>query len=74
MAEKYDLTVVDTGVAATEEGTERLLGAHVLGPDAEEVINLFAAARRLGLTAGQSIAPSRAEYASDGANLAYMLG
>ena len=74
MARKYDLIVIGTGIVATEGGTERLLGAHVLAPNAEEVINLFAAARGLGLTAGQSIAPSRAEYASDGANLAYMLG
>jgi len=34
-----------------EEGTERLLGAHVLGLHAEEVINLFALAIRAGLRA-----------------------
>jgi glutathione reductase (NADPH) len=33
-----------------EEGTERLLDAHLLGPHAEEVINLFALAVRKGLT------------------------
>ncbi len=32
-----------------EEGTERLLGAHLLGPEVEEAINIFAAAIRLGL-------------------------
>ncbi|MBI4381823.1 MAG: NAD(P)/FAD-dependent oxidoreductase [candidate division NC10 bacterium] len=34
-----------------EEGTERILGAHLLGPHAEEVINLFALAIRAGLRA-----------------------
>jgi len=34
-----------------EEGTERILGAHLLGPHAEEVINLFALVIRLGLRA-----------------------
>lgn len=32
-----------------EEGSDRVLGAHLLGPHAEEVINLFALAVRLGL-------------------------
>jgi glutathione reductase (NADPH) len=32
-----------------EEGTDRLLGAHLLGPHADETINLFAAAIRLGI-------------------------
>ncbi len=35
-----------------EEGTDRILGAHLLGPHAEEVINLFALAIRAGLRAG----------------------
>jgi len=34
-----------------EEGTERILGAHILGLHAEEVINLFALAIRSGLRA-----------------------
>jgi glutathione reductase (NADPH) len=34
-----------------EEGSGRLLGAHVLGPHAEEVINLFAVAMRAGMPA-----------------------
>ncbi len=32
-----------------EEGTDRILGAHILGPDAENTINLFAFAIRLRL-------------------------
>lgn len=34
-----------------EEGSRRILGAHLLGPHAEEVINLFALAIRAGLSA-----------------------
>jgi glutathione reductase (NADPH) len=34
-----------------EEGTERILGAHLLGLHAEEVINLFALAIRTGMRA-----------------------
>ncbi|WP_404384123.1 dihydrolipoyl dehydrogenase family protein [Caenispirillum salinarum] len=33
-----------------EEGTERVLGAHLVGPHADEVINVFALAIRQGLT------------------------
>ncbi len=36
-----------------EEGTDRLLGAHVMGPHAEESINAFAAAMRVGLKASE---------------------
>lgn len=34
-----------------EEGSERILGAHLVGPYADDVINLFALAIRHGLTA-----------------------
>jgi glutathione reductase (NADPH) len=34
-----------------EEGTDRILGAHLLGIDAEEVINLFGVAMRSGMRA-----------------------
>jgi glutathione reductase (NADPH) len=34
-----------------EEQTQRILGAHLLGPGADEAINMFASAIRLGLTA-----------------------
>ena len=34
-----------------EEGTGRILGAHLLGPHAEEVINLFGLAIRVGMSA-----------------------
>jgi glutathione reductase (NADPH) len=35
-----------------EEGTGRILGAHLLGPHAEEMINLFGLAIRTGTSAG----------------------
>ncbi|MEO6865916.1 MAG: FAD-dependent oxidoreductase, partial [Gemmatimonadaceae bacterium] len=34
-----------------ENGTDRVLGAHLLGPDAPDVINVFALAVRHGITA-----------------------
>ena len=34
-----------------EEGTGRIVGAHIVGPHADEVINLFGLAIRHGLTA-----------------------
>jgi glutathione reductase (NADPH) len=36
-----------------ETGTDRIVGAHLLGPQADETINLFALAMRAGVTAGQ---------------------
>jgi glutathione reductase (NADPH) len=56
-----------------EERTNRLLGAHIIGPNAEEAINLFALAIRLGLSADQlrQLVPA---YPSEGANIGYMLG
>jgi len=34
-----------------EEDSERILGAHLIGPHADEIINIFALAIRTGLTA-----------------------
>jgi glutathione reductase (NADPH) len=36
-----------------EEGTDHVIGAHLLGPHADETINLFAMAIRLGIPAGE---------------------
>ncbi len=36
-----------------EQGTDRIIGAHLLGPHADEVINLFAMAIRLRIPAGE---------------------
>jgi glutathione reductase (NADPH) len=55
-----------------ERPTGRILGAHILGAGAEEQINLFALALRLGLTAEQIKAPLYA-YPSHGSNTQYMV-
>ncbi len=56
-----------------ENGSDRILGAHIIGPDAEEAINLFGLAIRLDLTT-RDLRRFVASYPSEGANLAYMLG
>ena len=50
-----------------EKGTGRIIGAHVLGPGAEEQINLFAMAMGAGLTANQvkAVVFAYPSYASD---------
>lgn len=55
-----------------EEGTERILAAHLVGPHAEEVINLFALAIRNGLTAVDLKAAIFA-YPTAGSDIGYML-
>jgi glutathione reductase (NADPH) len=55
-----------------EEGTDRVLGAHLLGPHAEEVINLFALAIRHELTA-RALAHTIYAYPTSGSDVAYML-
>lgn len=56
-----------------EEGTNKLLGAHIVGPNADEVINLFALAMRLDLSTDKlrQLVPA---YPSQAANVGYMLG
>lgn len=55
-----------------EEGTNRILGAHLIGPQADEAINLFALAARLDLTTEQlrRFVPA---YPSAGSDIGYML-
>jgi glutathione reductase (NADPH) len=55
-----------------EEGTGRVLGAHLLGPHADEVINLFAIAIRLGLPAND-LKQVIFAYPTNGSDLRYML-
>ncbi len=55
-----------------EEGTGRILGAHLLGPHAEEVINLFALAIRKGLSAAD-LKDSLFAYPTSGSDVSYML-
>ena len=55
-----------------EEGTDRILGAHLLGSQAEEVINLFALAIRSGIPA-KDLKNALFAYPSHGSDVGYML-
>jgi glutathione reductase (NADPH) len=55
-----------------EEDTERILGAHILGQHAEEVINIFAMAIRLGIKAGD-IKQTIFAYPTNSSDISYML-
>lgn len=55
-----------------EEGSGLVLGAHIVGPHADEVINLFAMAMRHGLTASDLKATVFA-YPTSASDIGYML-
>jgi len=55
-----------------EEGTGRILGAHLLGPHAEEVINIFAVASRLGLAA-EDLKQTLFAYPTSASDVPFML-
>lgn len=55
-----------------EEGTDRILGAHLLGPHAEEVINLFALAIRKGLTA-EDLKTTMFAYPTGASDIGHMI-
>ena len=55
-----------------EEETDRVLGAHLLGPHADEVINLFAVAIRLGLRA-DALKETLYAYPTYGSDIRFML-
>ena len=55
-----------------EDGTDRLLGAHLLGMHAEEVINLFALVIRVGLPA-RTLKEMIYAYPSSGSDVASMV-
>lgn len=55
-----------------EEDTDRILGAHLLGGQAEEVINLFALAVRLGIPA-TDLMHTLFAYPTHASDVAYML-
>jgi glutathione reductase (NADPH) len=55
-----------------EEGTDRILGAHLLGSQAEEVINLFAVAIRSGMRS-TDLKHMLFAYPTHGSDLSYML-
>jgi glutathione reductase (NADPH) len=55
-----------------DESTGRILGAHLLGPGAEEMINLFAMAMRYGLTSAQ-IKEMLFAYPTHASDIPYMV-
>jgi glutathione reductase (NADPH) len=55
-----------------EHGTNKILGAHLLGPGAEEQINVFVMALTQGMTADQ-LKEAIFAYPSYASDLAYML-
>lgn len=55
-----------------EEGTDRILGAHLVGPNADEVINVFALAIRLGRTA-KELQDVIFAYPTGASDIGYML-
>jgi glutathione reductase (NADPH) len=55
-----------------EEGTDRILGAHILGPQAEEQVNVFALAMRAGIPA-PGIKDALYAYPTGSSDLEYML-
>lgn len=55
-----------------EESSERILGAHVIGPHAEEVINIFALAIRRGVSAGE-VRRMIYAYPTSSSDISYMV-
>ena len=55
-----------------EEDTDRILGAHLVGPHAEEVINLFGLAIRHGLTP-EDVKTTIFAYPTGASDIGYML-
>ena len=55
-----------------EEDTDRILGAHLVGPHAEEVINLFGVAIRHGLTT-KDLQTTMFAYPTGASDIGYML-
>jgi glutathione reductase (NADPH) len=55
-----------------EEGSDRILGAHLLGPGAEETINLFALAIRKGVMA-EELKRALFSYPTHASDVQYML-
>lgn len=55
-----------------EEGTSRILGAHLIGSEADELANIFVLAMRAGLTAG-ALKDAIFAYPTQASNVQWML-
>jgi glutathione reductase (NADPH) len=56
-----------------DEDTNKILGAHILGPHADEIINIFSIAIRLGLTTKDLNDPILYTYPTNSSDILYML-
>ena len=56
-----------------DEDTNKILGAHILGPHADEIINIFSLAIRLGLTTKDLNDPILYTYPTNSSDILYML-
>jgi glutathione reductase (NADPH) len=56
-----------------EEDTDRILGAHIVGPHSEEIINIFSIAIRLGFTTKDLNDPLLYSYPTNSSDIVYML-
>ena len=56
-----------------ENESDKILGAHLFGPHAEEVINIFSIAIRLGLTTKDLNNPILYAYPTNSSDVIYML-
>jgi len=55
-----------------EDGTDRILGAHLVGPHADEIINIFALAIRNRLTSND-LKTTMFAYPTGASDIGYML-
>ncbi len=56
-----------------EEDSNRILGAHIVGPHAEEIINILSMAIRLGVSAKELADPLLYSYPTSSSDVVYML-
>lgn len=67
------MALARTGVKTlVEDGTDRILGAHLLGIHAEEIVNIFALAVRAGLSA-RDLKDMVYAYPTGASDIGYML-
>jgi glutathione reductase (NADPH) len=55
-----------------EDGTDHILGAHLVGPNVDKVINVFALAIRQGLTA-EDLKTAIFAYPTGASDIGYMV-
>jgi glutathione reductase (NADPH) len=76
MSDWYSVMRVGESHAAAkvllEKGTSRIIGAHLLGPEASELINVFGLAMRTGLTA-RDLEKLVSAYPSATSDLGYLI-